>query len=158
MTKIFLHLKGKQTNWIEEITLEAKQELRRDREYYKNKERGTDLRNFVLEKILKRESWLQRPKNNVLLNLYILIPSRGQMAQHPILLGAVQTYKMTLFDPWNGYGKLTTTECLCYFFFVEYFRSVSILYKIPGSSLCKHWMHSTSSLPTAVSCAQITST
>lgn len=80
------------------------------------------------------------------------------MTQHPILLGAVKTYKMTLFNPWNGYGKLATTECLCYFFFVEYFLSVSILYKIPGSSFCKHWMHSTSSLPTAVSCAQITNT
>lgn len=53
------------------------------------------MRNFGLEKILKREPWLLRQKNNLLLNLYILIPSRGQMAQHPILLGAVQIYKIS---------------------------------------------------------------
>lgn len=39
---------------------------------------------------------------------------------------------------------------------MEIFLSVSILYKIPGSSLGKQWMQSTFVMPTVVCCAQIT--
>lgn len=47
---------------------------------------------------------------------------------------------------------------VCYFFLLQYFLSVSLPYTLSGSSVCKPWVCHPSSLPTAVSWAQIMST
>lgn len=67
----------------------------RDSERWKKKKKRHRLVEFWTWRDFKKKVLTLETKKYVLLKLYILVPSRGQMAQHPILLGAVQTYKIT---------------------------------------------------------------
>lgn len=129
----------------------------RDREHYKKKEKK-EAQSWRTWGDFKKKSLAPETKNNVLLNFYILIPSRGQMAHHPILLGAVQTYKVTDI-PSSAQGMGMANSLLLNVYVISSLWNIFyffILYKVSGRSLSKAWMHSTSSLPTAVSYTQIT--